>query len=150
MWEERTGYLHEPVRAFLLSNPDPRGTEAGDGGRGDAVTDESGAQGTFVTIAHSRSVPHSGSRFPRSMFSQMVFEAGVWEQCLRSCVVLPAQPQRSPCLQAVALWSGGKLPRLLQQTDLGVHLCSASFLSLRFTGPFHRTLEHLRGHWQSA
>ena len=95
------------------------------------MTDESGTRGTFVAIAHGRSVPHSGSRFPRSKFSQMVFEAGVWEQCLRSCVVLPAEPQRSPCLRAVALWSGDKLPRLLQQTDLGVHPCGASFLSLR-------------------
>lgn len=91
---------------------------------GDAVADEPGAPCPFVAVPHSRSVLCSPPRFPRRKFSEMVFEAGLWGQCLRSCIVLSTQLQRSPCFLAAALWAGEKLRRLLHPLGLTVHLHS--------------------------
>lgn len=94
------------------------------------MTDEFGGLGTFVAVDHSRSVYpvldprfHEGSLARRSL--RWVYGSsatGVVWFCLYN--------RSSLCLLAVALWSGAELARLLYQMDLGVHPCSASFLSL--------------------
>lgn len=44
-----------------------------------AVTDESGALGPIVAVAHGRSVypPPPGPRFLKRQFGRMIFEAGL-------------------------------------------------------------------------
>lgn len=74
---------------LLGSDSALKGSEAGDGG--DAVVDEFGGLGTIVAVDHSRSVTCTGTQFPRRKFSKMVFEVGLWEQCLWSCVALSTQ-----------------------------------------------------------
>lgn len=86
----------------------PKGTEAGDGVRGDAVTQELGALGLRL-CAHSRSLLLSGPQSPRWKPNRMACKAGLWDAPLEGVQSQSAKLKWSPGLLALTLWSGDAL-----------------------------------------